>query len=158
MDKLEIIYQSVDDLIPYDNNPRDNERAIVKVAESIDEFGFKNPIIIDEDNIIVAGHTRLLASKKLGLKEVPTIRVADLDQNQLNAFRIVDNKTGEFAKWDFEKLEQELDNIDMDMERFGLIDEEYDFDIDEFFDEQEVGSKQPKIITCPSCQHEFEAD
>lgn len=121
MKKLKIEYLNIEELIPYINNPRTNDNAVDKVAASIKEFGFKNPIIIDNENVIVAGHTRLLAAKKLELKEVPTIKVEDLTENQIKAFRIADNKTSEFAEWDMELLEMELEDIDIDMEQFGMM-------------------------------------
>lgn len=112
MDKLQIEYMNIDKLIPYINNPRINDNAVDKVAASIKEFGFKNPIIIDKENVIIAGHTRLLASRKLDLKEVPILRVEDLTDKQIKAFRIADNKTSEFAEWDMELLEIELEGLD----------------------------------------------
>ena len=111
MSKLNIEYIKTGELIPYVNNPRNNENAIDVVAGSIKEFGFKNPIIIDKDNVIIAGHTRLLASRKLGLEEVPVIRAEDLTEQQVKAFRIADNKTSEFAEWDYELLGLELKDI-----------------------------------------------
>jgi len=111
---------NVNDLIPYINNPRINDKAVDKVAASIKEFGFKNPIIIDKGNVIIAGHTRLKAAKKLGLEEIPTIKAEDLTDEQVKAYRLVDNKTGEFADWDLDLLEQELDELEMDMEEFGF--------------------------------------
>ena len=84
---------NVNDLIPYINNPRINDKAVDKVAASIKEFGFKNPIIIDKGNVIIAGHTRLKAAKKLGLEEIPTIKAEDLTDEQVKAYRLVDNKT-----------------------------------------------------------------
>ena len=122
MGKLKIEYMDVDDLIPYINNPRINDNAVDVVAASIKEFGFKNPIIIDKENVIIAGHTRLKAAKKLGLEEVPVIRVEDLTEQQIKAFRIADNKTAEFAEWDMELLEIELEGLEMDMEEFGFED------------------------------------
>lgn len=112
MSKLKIEYISIDELIPYINNPRLNDGAVDKVASSIKNFGFKNPIIIDTDNEIIAGHTRLKAARKLGLNEVPTIKVDDLTEQQIKAFRIADNKTSEFAEWDMELLEIELEGLD----------------------------------------------
>lgn len=124
---------NIDKLIPYINNPRLNDGAVDKVASSIKNFGFKNPIIIDKDNEIIAGHTRLKAARKLGLDEVPTIKVEDLTDKQIKAFRIADNKTSEFAEWDMELLEIELE---------GLEDEFTGFDLDElddlFHEENEV--------------------
>ncbi len=107
-------------LVQYENNPRNNEDAVDAVANSIKEFGFKVPIIIDTNNVIVAGHTRYLASKKLGLTEVPVIIADDLSEEQINAFRLADNKTAELATWDFEKLNAELQILDLDMTQFGF--------------------------------------
>lgn len=117
----EIIYKQLDDLKPYENNPRRNENAIDKVANSIKEFGFKVPIVIDRDGVIVAGHTRYQASRKLGMDTVPCIVADDLTDEQVKAFRLVDNKTSEFAAWDFEALDKELAELaDWDMEDFGF--------------------------------------
>ncbi|HEY8405840.1 MAG TPA: ParB N-terminal domain-containing protein, partial [Acholeplasma sp.] len=99
----------VDDLIEYENNPRVNDEAIDVVGRSIKEFGFKVPVIVDANNVIVAGHTRVKACKKLGIKEVPCIIADDLTEDQLKAFRLADNKTHEFALWDDEKLFKELE-------------------------------------------------
>ena len=95
-------------LKPYENNPRNNEAAVDKVAASISEFGFKVPIIIDRENVIVAGHTRYLAAQKLELQKVPCIVADDLTPNQIKAFRLADNKVSEFSGWDFQKLNEEL--------------------------------------------------
>ena len=109
---MNIVKMKVEDLIPYINNPRNNENAVDKVASSIKEFGFKNPIVIDKNNVIINGHTRLLASKKLGLEEVPVIIADDLSDAQVKAFRIADNKTSEYATWDKELLRVELDMLE----------------------------------------------
>jgi site-specific DNA-methyltransferase (adenine-specific) len=109
------------DLKPYENNPRDNDKAVDAVAASINEFGFKIPIIIDSDNIIIAGHTRLKAAQKLGLKTAPCIRADDLTAEQAKAFRLADNKTAELAEWDFEKLNAEIAGLpDFDLTLFGF--------------------------------------
>ena len=122
---MEIIYKNIKDIKEYDNNPRKNDEAIEYVANSIKEFGFKNPIILSKDNVIIAGHTRLKAAKKLGIKEVPCIMADDLTDEQVKAFRIADNKVGEIAEWDLELLDLELIDIDMDMAEFGFtFDEE----------------------------------
>lgn len=120
MSKLKIEYKDISELIPYINNPRINDGAVDKVASSIKNFGFKNPIIIDKDNEIIAGHTRLKAARKLGLDEVPTIKVEDLTDNQIKAFRIADNKTSEFAEWDMELLEIELEGLDNEFTGFDI--------------------------------------
>lgn len=118
---MEIIMRPIGEVIPYEKNPRNNKAAVDLVANSIKEFGFKNPIIIDADGIVVAGHTRLKAAKKLGLKEVPTIMADDLSPEQIKAFRLADNKTAEAAEWDFDLLTEELDSIfDINMEDFGF--------------------------------------
>ena len=110
---LKIEYVKTADLIPYANNPRKNDAAVDKVAESIREFGFKNPIIVDSNNEIIAGHTRLKAAEKLGMEEVPTIKAEDLTPEQVKAFRIADNKTHEFAEWDMDLLREELDGVNL---------------------------------------------
>lgn len=127
---MNIIEMSPADLIPYERNPRKNDDAVDAVALSISSFGFKVPIIIDSNNVIVAGHTRLKAAQKLGLSTVPVIRADDLTEEQVRAFRLADNKVSEAASWDFEKLEAELANIDMDMSLFGFLDPEDGIDPD----------------------------
>ena len=118
---MDIIYKALNELVPYENNPRDNDKAVDAVAASIKEFGFKVPIVIDSDNVIIAGHTRLKASEKLGLDTVPCIIADDLSDEQIKAFRLADNKVGELADWDFSALEMELEGIDeIDMEQFGF--------------------------------------
>ena len=146
----------VEDLIPYINNPRNNENAVDKVASSISEFGFKNPIFVDKNNVVVNGHTRLLASKKLGLKEVPVIVIDDLSEAQIKAFRIADNKTSEYAEWDEEllKLElEQLEELDFNLENTGFDIEDieqmlnlgFDYSEDEFGEDFELpsGDKNP---------------
>ena len=110
--------KKVSTLQEYENNPRNNDAAVDAVAKSIEEFGFKVPIVITKDHVIIAGHTRLKASLKLGLDEVPCIIADDLTEEQIKAFRLADNKTAELATWDFAKLEEELANIEMDMSLF----------------------------------------
>ena len=110
---MEIIYKSVNDLVEYEDNARRNETAVAKVAESIKEFGFLNPISIDRNNVIISGHTRLKAAKQLGLEEVPCI-VQDLSKEDAKLARIIDNKSHEYSTWDVGKLHQELDGIGLD--------------------------------------------
>lgn len=120
---MQIIEMPTGDLIPYENNPRNNAPAVKAVAESIQAFGFKVPIVIDKDNVIVCGHTRLMAALRLGLDTVPCVRADDLTDEQVKAFRLADNKTSELAEWDFTKLEQELAELDnWDMSAFGFED------------------------------------
>jgi len=158
LSKLKIEYMDVNDLILYINNPRINDHAVDKVAASIKEFGFKNPILIDRENVIIAGHTRLKAAKKLGLKEVPVIRVEDLTENQIKAFRIADNKTAELAEWDMKLLEIELEELEDMFTGFSEEEKEVifnanDVDIDSFFEDAEEINKEKKEkeIQCPHC-------
>ena len=120
MKDLKIESIRIDEIFPYINNPRFNNEAVDAVAASIKEFGFKVPIIIDKDNIVVTGHTRLKAAHKLGMKKVPCIRADDLTDDQIKAFRVADNKVAEIATWDFGKLEIELQDIEIDMSVFGF--------------------------------------
>ena len=103
--------KAVNDLIPYVNNPRKNDDAVDMVASSIKNFGFKVPLIIDGNDEVIAGHTRLKAAKKLGLEKVPCIVAADLNEQQIKAFRIADNKVSEFSTWDADLLELELEGL-----------------------------------------------
>ena len=131
---MEIINRKINELTPYARNPRKNDGAVDYVANSIREFGFKVPIVISSGGEIIAGHTRLKAAKKLGMKEVPCIVADDLTDEQVKAFRLADNKVGEAAEWDFDLLNEELDEIvEIDMEQFA-----FDFSDDEIgFDEIE---------------------
>lgn len=147
----------ITDVIPYEKNPRRNDQAVDFVANSIREFGFKNPIIVDRRNVIIAGHTRLKAAQKLGLKEVPIIRATGLTEEQVKAFRLADNKTAELAAWDYTALEQELGKLNIDMSQFGL----YETDIEAKDDTEEaelldLSEKPGKTCRCPFCNFEFE--
>lgn len=144
----------IEEVIPYVNNPRNNKKAIDKVASSIKEFGFKQPIVIDKENVIIVGHTRLEAAKKLGIKEVPCIIADDLSTAQIKAYRIADNKVGEEAEWDMDKLGiefEELKEMDFDLELtgFNLEDietgEEKEVVEDDFNAEEELESIEEPI-------------
>ncbi len=118
-----IVMMKTSELIPYDKNPRDNDKGVDAVANSIKAYGFKVPIVIDKKNVIVTGHTRLKAAKKLGLEEVPCIVADDLTDEQIRQFRIVDNKTAELSDWNFDLLREELLAMDdVDMVQFGFDD------------------------------------
>lgn len=119
--EIKIKYMHIAELKAYKNNPRNNEEAVPFVANSIREFGFKNPVIIDADNVIVAGHTRVKAAKTLGMREVPCIVADDLTPEQIRAFRLADNKTAEIATWNIEALNMEIEEISgIDMQGFGF--------------------------------------
>lgn len=137
MNEEKIVMMFTDELIPYNNNPRVNDGAVDAVAKSIEEFGFRNPIIVDKNNVIIAGHTRLKASQKLGLKKVPVIVADDLTDEQANALRLVDNKTNELAEWDFARLKDELDKLPLtiDMSAFDFDMEEIDSEVKRLIDD-----------------------
>jgi site-specific DNA-methyltransferase (adenine-specific) len=124
MNNVTVVYRKLSEIKPYEKNPRKNDEAVVFVANSISMFGFKVPIVIDKDGVIVAGHTRYKAAKKLNLKEVPCIVADDLTEEQVKAFRLADNKVAEKAEWDFDLLADELDDLfDFDMTVFGFEEE-----------------------------------
>lgn len=139
-----VIIKRLADIVPYSRNPRNNEHAVDMVAASIAEFGFKNPIILDKNNVIIAGHTRYKAAQKLGYEEVPCIVAEDLTPAQVRAFRLADNKVAEAADWDLDMLKTELDGIDsIDMSDFG-------FDLDLGNDDGVDSLVDPRS---PSVQH-----
>ena len=120
---MEIRTLPISELKPYERNPRKNNNAVDAVANSIRTFGFKVPIVIDADNVIVCGHTRYKAALKLGLDSVPCIVADDLSPEQVKAFRLVDNKTAELAEWDGALLADELKSLPAEFVA------EYDFDL-----------------------------
>jgi ParB/RepB/Spo0J family partition protein len=163
---MKIEYKKISDLKPYARNPRKNDDAVDYVANSIKEFGFIVPVVIDNKNVIVAGHTRYKAAKKLGIEDIPCIIADDLTEKQINAFRLVDNKTQELSSWDYGKLIEELTGLvdDIDMTQFAFapigedkndgteatqdLDEGEELDLDDFSDET-------FNCTCPCCGFKF---
>ena len=145
---MKVEAKSIDDIKPYENNPRNNDDAVDAVANSIKEFGWQQPIVVDIGGIIIAGHTRYKAAEKLGLKIVPVVVAKDLTEEQVKAYRLADNKSGELATWNDELLEDELGSIDdIDMSNFGFppletIEEENSEAHDDEFDEDPP--KEPK--------------
>lgn len=140
---MDVISMAISDIKPYPNNPRKNDDAVTATANSIKEFGWQQPIIVDKDNIIIAGHTRYKAAKQLNMDKVPVVVAKNLSKEQVKAYRLADNKTGEIADWDSEFLEDELANIiDFDMEDFGFEQIKNDVNIDDiFFDDEEQQKK-----------------
>ncbi len=147
---LVITWVAIDAITPYENNPRKiPKEAIEKVAASIREFGFRQPIVVDKDMVVIVGHTRLLAARSLGYDEVPVLVASDLPPEKVKAYRLADNKTNEFTSWDDDRLMEELTaflSVDgFDMEDFGFdmsfLDkkaddvEEDDFDPDSAYSE-----------------------
>ena len=151
---MKIVNLKIEELIPYINNPRNNENAIDKVASSIKEFGFKVPIVVDKEKVVVTGHTRLLASKKLGLEEVPCVIAEDLTKAQIKAFRIADNKVSEYSEWneDLLKIElEELDEMDFNLDLVNIDYSDFDLDIElddfegEYNEENDIVEEPPKV-------------
>ena len=154
---MKIEFRGVDSLIPYEDNPRKNEKAVRPVADSILKYGFRVPIVIGPDDVVITGHTRLKAAKLLNIKEIPVIVASDLTDEQITAFRLADNKTGELAKWDFDRLERELEELDGDdfiSRLFGIgqetvqKDKSMELDLADFEDE---GFE----YECPECGFRF---
>lgn len=127
---MKIELYDIDKIIPYVNNPRNNENAVDKVAASIKEFGFQQPIVIDKDNVVIVGHTRLLAANKIGLIKVPVVVAKNLTKAQTKAYRIADNKASEYAKWDNNLLKIELEQL----EEMNFNLEELNIDFSDFKD------------------------
>lgn len=159
---MQIVEKRLTELYPYENNPRKNDKAIPYVAESIKRYGFKVPIVIDKDGVIVAGHTRYLASIELGLDTVPCVIADDLDDDEIKEYRLVDNKVSEYAMWDFGALEEELAGIDFGGFDFGfpniLMGEE---ELSELFidaPEKEKSEGTEHVVTCPHCGEMIEVD
>lgn len=153
---MNIVYKGLDEIRPYPNNPRNNDDAVDAVAESIREFGFKVPIIIDKDGTIIAGHTRYKASMRLGLTEVPCIIADDLTEDQVKAFRLADNKVAERSTWDFDLLAIELGDISLDMSQFGFESFDFGSDDDHLREQTSPTVKDGNKIACPCCGFEFE--
>ena len=142
---IEIVMRKIGELKPYENNPRHNDMAVDAVAVSIQQFGFKNPVIIDKDGVIVAGHTRYKAAKKLGITDIPCISADDLSDEQIKAFRLADNKTAELAEWDEDLLGKEMQGIiNIDMSQFGFS-----------VGEDELGEEMQGIINIDMSQFGF---
>ena len=134
---MKVVQKAIKKLHPYENNPRKNDQAVEAVAASIQEFGFKVPIVIDKSGTIITGHTRYKAAMQLGLESVPCIVADDLTEEQIRAFRIADNSVGALATWDFDILEAELEEIqDIDMGLFTVDMEEFKDDQEDWFEKR----------------------
>lgn len=156
--KKELVQLKTDELIPYERNPRKiPQDAVNDVKESYVQCGYIDPIEVDEDNVILSGHTRRLAALELGIKEVDVLRVTGLTEQQKRKYRILANKTGEKSGWDFELLDWELEELDFEGYDFGF--EKFDAsDIEDLFDEAEPKEKKKKTVVCPHCGEEFELE
>lgn len=155
MNKLEIVYVAVEKIKPYANNPRINKKAVEKVMKSIQAYGFKVPCVLDKNYLLITGHTRWEAAKRLKMKRIPCIIASDLNKAKADAFRIADNKVAEYSTWDMTKLKEELSKIqledidfddmgfdnDFSIEKFGLL------DMPEGYDGDEDGAEVEKYST-----------
>lgn len=129
---MQVQSMKISEVKPYDKNPRKNDDGVEAVANSIKEFGWQQPIVVDKDNVIIVGHTRYKAAKKLGMDKVPVVVADSLSPEQVKAYRLADNKTGELTDWDMGLLDDELADIaDIDMSDFG-------FNLDISDDDEEV--------------------
>lgn len=157
---MNIEYREINEIKPYKRNPRVNDKAIEYLMNSVKEFGFKVPITIDKDNVIITGHTRYEVAKRLGMDKIPTIKILDLDDNKIKAFRLADNKVGEIAQWDYEKLRQELMELKtIDKELLGF-EEDVEFSWDNIEEISLDNYEEPEhiIIQCPYCNHKDRKD
>ncbi len=155
---MEIKELSLDEIKMYEKNARKNDKAVEMVKQSIEDYGFRVPIIVDKDNVIIAGHTRYKAALQLELKKIPVITAEGLTEEQVKALRLADNKTAELSSWDFDRLEKEIDLIDDEkfleifyQNRYEDF-EEYDGEINlDDFDDEEFKYE------CPECGFKFNA-
>lgn len=162
-----VVWRPVEELTPYQNNARINDQTVPYLKNSIKRFGFKNPIIIDKDGVIIAGHTRLKAALELGYTKLPCVCADDLTPAEVKAFRLVDNKVAELSGWDFKILDEEMKGLEDDgfgnLADFGFGDGT-DINPDDFFKDGEGGTgksgDEPKkiTVTCPDCGKEFEVE
>jgi ParB-like chromosome segregation protein Spo0J len=163
----EYVIKKVSDLVPYINNSRTHsEEQTTQIASSISEFGFTNPILVDETNNLIAGHGRLLAAKKLGIEEVPAIILSGLTKAQKKAYVIADNQLALNAEWDLDTLKLEIEGLkelDFDIDLLGFDDSfldviafDEDFDAGTEGDQGQLDKLDPKYVDCPHCKKTFD--
>ncbi len=153
---LQVVMKKVEEITTYNNNPRRNESTALKLKKSIEEFGFKNPIILDENDVILSGHARLKAALMLGMTEVPCIYANGLTEDEIRAFRIADNKTAEIAGWDYDKLVEEMTSLsemgfDLDFTGFNEAEQIY-------YAEQDATPDKPDKEEFRDYEEQAEAD
>lgn len=162
--KKELRDVPISDLTPYERNPRKNDEAVKKVAVSLEQFGLvKNSVVVDEDMVLITGHTTLKAMQSLGWKTCPAVtQVYGLTEEEKRAYRIADNKLGELAEWDLELLALEFEDLmdmEFDLSLTGFSDTEIDFRFPEIPDSEpeydESIADDVETVTCPKCNHEF---
>lgn len=157
MQELNIVYKNIKELKPYKKNAKKHSKEQVEqIANSIKEFGFTQPVIIDKNNCVVAGHGRILGAKKAGLKQVPTVTLEELTEEQIKAYRLVDNKLNE-SEWDYSLLDEELEDLidDIDMELFGFDADMSDEELERAIKEVKFKTKEKHLVIVP-CKSEKE--
>lgn len=153
-----LITLAVGDIHPYEKNPRRNDSAVPYVKESIVQTGYVAPIIVDENNEILAGHTRYKALTELGKKEIECLRMTGMTEDQKKKYRLLDNKVAEFSAWDYELLDWELEDLNFEGFDFGFSDNvEFNEDNDHLREQKQVDTEAPedKLVVCPNCGLEF---
>jgi ParB-like chromosome segregation protein Spo0J len=159
---MRIEQRALDTIFPYARNPRKNQQAIPKVKASLKEFGWRQPIVVDSDGVIIVGHTRYLAALELGLTEAPVHVAENLTPSQVKAYRLADNRTNQEAMWDDELLKLEIEDLkelDFDLKLTGFDDHELSiptFEPGSIKDQGILDSLSPKIVNCPHCGKEFD--
>jgi ParB-like chromosome segregation protein Spo0J len=150
-----LVRMKLADLVPYDNNPRRNEEAVEATIASMQQCGNIDPIEVDENRVILSGHTRRLALLKMGYEESDVVVVTGLTDAQKKKYRLLANKTNEFAGWDFDKLEKELDGLDFEGFDFGFSFGGSNETLDDLWEDAPETPKEPKQIKCPHCGQWF---
>lgn len=151
---MKVIEKKLSEIKPYENNPRNNEDAVQYVANSLKKYGWKQPIVIDKDGVIVVGHTRYRAALQLGMKTAPCVVADDLTEEEIRGYRLADNKTAEMAGWNFPLLDLELAKITtFDMADFGFQKVEFNFDGVDELDESNYQEPEKDKLECPNCHH-----
>lgn len=147
----------IDKIVPYENNPRKNDQAVPDVVESIKQCENLDPIEVDENGVILSGHTRLKALKQLEYEKTEVLVYSGLTEEQKRKYRLLANKTGEKAGWEWAKLEEELENLDFGDFDFGFSDTGAGTDLDSLFTPaaEPEGEEESKEIQCPHCGEWF---
>ncbi len=158
--QIKIVMKSIEEIMFYKNNPRNHDQTIDAVIQSINDYGFVKPILIDKNNIIVDGEACVIAAKKIGLKELPCIITDELTDDEIRALRLIINKTQDLTSWTFDKLAEELSAVNIDMSTYkfpDLSDINLDVSDEDFLQDTEiVKNREKKTVVCPECGHKFE--
>ena len=153
----ELITLGINEIQPYERNPRRNDAAVDDLVESIKQAGYIAPIIVDENNVILAGHTRYKALQKIGKADALVMKVTGMTEAQKRKYRLLDNKVSEKSGWDYELLDWELEDIDFEGYDFGFetMGGSLDLDDSDFLQDTEITKSKEKEVTCPHCGEKF---